>query len=81
MLDRHTAHTLQRSVANAVHQVQRFKGSIPFSGARRLPAFDRATVTPLSPPLPPQHLQQAQTDVSITIRPLVLTPAQRVSDI
>jgi hypothetical protein len=32
----------------------------------------------LSPP-PPRHLHQVQTDASVTIRPLVLTPAQRVS--
>jgi hypothetical protein len=37
-----------------------------------------ATVIPLSPP-PPRHLHQVQTDASVTIRPLVLTPAQRVS--
>jgi hypothetical protein len=37
-----------------------------------------ATIIPLSPP-PPRHLHQVQTDASVTIRPLVLTPAQRVS--
>ena len=37
-----------------------------------------ATVIPLSPP-PPRHLQQVQTDASVTIRPLILTSAQRGS--
>jgi hypothetical protein len=36
----------------------------------------RATVTPLSPP--PRHLHQVQTDASVTNRPPILTPAQRV---
>src|SRR2546430_16172874 len=39
-----------------------------------------ATVIPLSPP-PPRHLQQVQTDASVTIRPLILTPARRVGHI
>ena len=49
------AHTLQRSqapsqrsVASTVRQVQRFRRSIPFSGARRVSVSNRATVTPLS---------------------------------
>jgi hypothetical protein len=39
-----------------------------------------ATVIPLSPP-PPRHLHQVQTDASVTIRPLIATPARRVSRI
>jgi hypothetical protein len=66
----------QRSVASAVHRVQRFKGSMPqrFSP---VPVSNRATVTPLSPPLP--RYIKVQTDASVTIPPLILTPAQRVS--
>jgi hypothetical protein len=37
------------------------------------------TVTPLS--TPPRHVHQVQTDASVTIRPLIPTPAQRVSRI
>jgi hypothetical protein len=46
--------------------VQRFKCSIPFSGARRVPVSNRATVTPLSPP--PRHLHQVQTHPSPSAR-------------
>ena len=42
-------------------------------------AFNRSTVKPLSPP--PRHLHQVPTDASVTIRLLILTPAQRVSRI
>src|SRR5262249_54733626 len=37
-----------------------------------------STVKTSSPP-PPRHLHQEQTDASVTIRPLILIPAQRVS--
>jgi hypothetical protein len=75
--DRHRAHTLPRdpgfsvatvlSVANAVHQVQRFKDAIAQRSSPGL-ASNRAN-------------RQAQTDASVTIRPLILTPAQWVSQI
>src|SRR4029077_10637521 len=55
------------SVANAVHQVQRFKDAIAQRSSPGL-ASNRAN-------------RQAQTDASVTIRPLILTPAQWVSQI
>jgi hypothetical protein len=63
----------QRSGASAVHQVQRFKGSIG-STILTVLASAHVTVIPLSSP---PH--QVQTDASVTNRPLILTPAQRVS--
>jgi NB-ARC domain len=61
------ARSTAASVANAVHQVQRFKGSVPQRSSLVL-TCNRHT---LSPP-PPRHPHQVQTDV---------TPAQQVSRI
>src|SRR5438128_10698074 len=70
-VDRHPTHTLQRR-----SWFQRSSGATgSLNDARQC---SPATVIPLSPP-PPRHLHQVQTDASVTIRPLVLTPAQRVS--
>jgi hypothetical protein len=58
----------------SVHQVQRDPSTI-FT----VLASAHVTVIPLSPP--PRYLRQVQTDASVTIRPLILNPAQRVSHI
>ena len=67
-VDRHRA--LQESVPRVKRRKRR--------NAFRQAGADGKPVTPLSPP--PRHLQ-VKTDASVTIRPRIPTPAQRVSRI
>jgi hypothetical protein len=70
------AHGLARGAHAAAANVKRFKG---IDAATMLVGADLRNRHILSPP--PQHLHHVQTDAPVTLRPLILFLAQRVSQI